>query len=40
MLSVGLVLLKALFHHGIDNPEQLEELGMNVYASVPLRVAA
>ena len=36
MLSVGLVLLKALFHHGIDNPEQLEELGMNVYASVPL----
>ncbi|MFT4271353.1 MAG: tyrosine-protein kinase Wzc [Pantoea sp.] len=36
MLSVGLVLLKALFHHGIENPEQLEELGMNVYASVPL----
>lgn len=36
MLSVGLVLLKAMFHHGIDNPEQLEELGMNVYASVPL----
>ncbi|ORM68721.1 tyrosine-protein kinase Wzc [Pantoea rwandensis] len=36
MLSIGLVLLKALFHHGIENPEQLEELGMNVYASVPL----
>lgn len=36
ILSVGLVLLKALFHHGIENPEQLEELGMNVYASVPL----
>ncbi|ORM57363.1 tyrosine-protein kinase Wzc [Pantoea rodasii] len=36
ILSVGLVLLKAMFHHGIDNPEQLEELGMNVYASVPL----
>lgn len=36
ILSIGLVLLKALFHHGIDNPEQLEELGMNVYASVPL----
>ena len=35
-LSMGLVLLKALFHHGIENPEQLEELGMNVYASVPL----
>lgn len=35
-VSVGLVLLKALLHHGIENPEQLEELGMNVYASVPL----
>ena len=36
VVSVGLVLLKALLHHGIENPEQLEELGMNVYASVPL----
>ncbi len=36
VLSAGLVLLKAMFHHGIENPEQLEELGMNVYASVPL----
>ncbi|CAO96370.1 polysaccharide biosynthesis tyrosine autokinase [Erwinia tasmaniensis] len=36
VVSVGLVLLKALFHHGIDNPEQLEELGLSVYASVPL----
>lgn len=35
-ISVGLILLKALFHHGIENPEQLEELGVNVYASVPL----
>ncbi|MCH9406134.1 tyrosine-protein kinase Wzc [Pantoea agglomerans] len=35
-VSVGLVLLKALLHHGIENPDQLEELGMNVYASVPL----
>lgn len=36
MLAVGGVLLKALFHHGIETPDQLEELGMNVYASVPL----
>ncbi|WP_336999483.1 tyrosine-protein kinase Wzc [Pantoea agglomerans] len=36
LVSVGLVLLKALLHHGIENPDQLEELGMNVYASVPL----
>lgn len=35
-VSVGYILLKALFHHGIDRPDQLEELGMNVYASVPL----
>ncbi|WP_380179200.1 tyrosine-protein kinase Wzc [Kalamiella sp. sgz302252] len=36
VISVGMILLKALFHHGIENPEQLEELGINVYASVPL----
>lgn len=36
LVSVGLVLLKALFHHGISSPDQLEEHGMNVYASVPL----
>ncbi|MGJ0479669.1 tyrosine-protein kinase Wzc [Pantoea agglomerans] len=36
LVSVGLVLLKAMLHHGIENPDQLEELGMNVYASVPL----
>ncbi|WP_034943045.1 tyrosine-protein kinase Wzc [Erwinia oleae] len=36
LASVGYILLKALFHHGIENPEQLEENGINVYASVPL----
>lgn len=36
VISVGYILLKALFHHGIDRPDQLEELGMSVYASVPL----
>jgi len=36
VVSVGYILLKALFHHGIDRPDQLEELGMSVYASVPL----
>lgn len=36
LVSVGFVLLKALFHHGISSPDQLEEMGMNVYASVPL----
>ncbi|MCP1440430.1 tyrosine-protein kinase Etk/Wzc [Erwinia persicina] len=36
VISVGIILLKALFHHGITAPDQLEEAGMNVYASVPL----
>lgn len=36
ILSVGYVLLRSFLHRGIENPEQLEELGINVYASVPL----
>ncbi len=36
IVAVGSILVKALFHHGIENPDQLEEMGMNVYASVPL----
>jgi tyrosine-protein kinase Etk/Wzc len=35
MLSVGLVLVKAAFNRGIESPQQLEELGINVYASIP-----
>lgn len=34
--SVGFVILRTLLHKGIESPEQLEELGINVYASVPL----
>ncbi|MBP2850997.1 tyrosine-protein kinase Wzc [Dickeya oryzae] len=34
--AIGFVLLKTLLHRGIESPEQLEELGINVYASVPL----
>lgn len=36
IISVGVVLVKAMLHHGVENPEQLEELGLNVYASIPL----
>lgn len=36
ILSVSLVLLKLLLHRGLESPEQLEELGINVYASIPL----
>lgn len=35
-ISVGLVLLRVFLRRGIESPEQLEELGINVYASVPV----
>ncbi|BEL79523.1 MULTISPECIES: tyrosine-protein kinase Wzc [Serratia] len=35
-LSCGYVLLKAFLLRRIESPEQLEELGINVYASIPL----
>lgn len=36
MFSVGLVLLRVFLRRGIESPEQLEDLGINVYASVPV----
>ncbi|KFK97888.1 MULTISPECIES: tyrosine-protein kinase Wzc [unclassified Serratia (in: enterobacteria)] len=36
MLSIGYVLIRSFLYNGIESPEQLEELGINVYASVPL----
>jgi len=36
VFSIGIVLLRVFLHRGIESPEQLEELGINVYASVPL----
>ncbi|AYO37042.1 MULTISPECIES: tyrosine-protein kinase Wzc [Serratia] len=36
MLSVAIVLLKTMLHKGIETPEQLEQDGINVYASIPL----
>ncbi|EHD22422.1 MULTISPECIES: tyrosine-protein kinase Wzc [Brenneria] len=36
MLSTAFVILKTMLHKGIKSPEELEELGINVYASVPL----
>lgn len=35
-VSIGLVLLNVILRRGIESPEQLEELGINVYASVPV----
>lgn len=36
MVSVGLVLLRVFLRRGIESPEQLEDLGINVYASIPV----
>lgn len=36
MISVGYIMLRSFLHKGIGSPEQLEMLGISVYASVPL----
>ncbi len=36
VVSVGLVLLRVFLRQGIESPEQLEEKGINVYASIPV----
>ncbi|MEH8795534.1 polysaccharide biosynthesis tyrosine autokinase [Klebsiella quasipneumoniae subsp. similipneumoniae] len=36
LFSVGMVLLRILLRRGIESPEQLVEMGINVYASVPV----
>lgn len=36
IFSVGIVLLRVFLRRGIESPVQLEELGINVYASVPV----
>lgn len=35
MLSVGLILVRAAFHCGVESPERLEEMGLSVYATIP-----
>jgi tyrosine-protein kinase Etk/Wzc len=36
IISVCVVLFRVMLRRGIESPEQLEELGINVYASVPV----
>lgn len=36
MVSIGMVLLRVVLRRGIESPEQLEEVGLNVYASIPV----
>ncbi|EJE8693650.1 polysaccharide biosynthesis tyrosine autokinase [Vibrio vulnificus] len=35
MLSVALVLVKAALHRGVENPDDIEQIGLSVYASIP-----
>ncbi len=36
ILAVGGVLLRAIFNRGVEAPEQIEQIGLPVYATVPL----
>ncbi|MBB3185640.1 uncharacterized protein involved in exopolysaccharide biosynthesis [Halomonas fontilapidosi] len=36
MLAVGIVLVRGLLRRGVESAEQVEEVGLPVYASVPL----
>lgn len=36
LMSVAVVMVKVLLRRGIESPEQLESVGINVYASVPI----
>lgn len=35
IISVGFVLLRAALHRGVESPDQIEELGIPVYATIP-----
>ncbi|EMO7186186.1 polysaccharide biosynthesis tyrosine autokinase [Pluralibacter gergoviae] len=35
-VSIGLVLLQVFLRRGLETPEELEEIGINVYASIPV----
>ncbi|SDB43414.1 Uncharacterized protein involved in exopolysaccharide biosynthesis [Klebsiella quasipneumoniae] len=35
IISLGLVMIRMFLRRGIETPEQLEDLGINVYASIP-----
>ncbi|MEZ8791601.1 polysaccharide biosynthesis tyrosine autokinase [Vibrio splendidus] len=35
MLSIASVLVKAAFHRGVESPDQIEQIGLPVYAAVP-----
>lgn len=39
IVSIGIVLLRVFLRRGIESPEQLEEIGISVYASIPVAEA-
>jgi tyrosine-protein kinase Etk/Wzc len=36
MLAVAVVLVRAVLHKGVENPDEVEALGLPVYASIPM----
>ncbi|MCL1049574.1 polysaccharide biosynthesis tyrosine autokinase [Shewanella abyssi] len=36
MLAVAIVLIRAALHKGVENPDEIEAIGLAVYASIPL----
>ncbi|WP_417522395.1 polysaccharide biosynthesis tyrosine autokinase, partial [Marinobacter sp.] len=36
MIGTGIVLVRAMINRGVENPEEIEKLGLPVYATVPL----
>ncbi|HCD3080530.1 TPA: tyrosine-protein kinase, partial [Klebsiella pneumoniae] len=36
IISIAVVVVRTVLRRGIESPEQLEELGINVYASIPV----
>lgn len=36
IVAFGLVFIRIFLRRGIESPEQLEDLGINVYASIPV----
>ncbi|WP_152207622.1 polysaccharide biosynthesis tyrosine autokinase [Marinobacter changyiensis] len=38
MVGTGIVLVRAMMNRGVENPEDIENIGLPVYASIPLSV--
>ncbi|OLQ76106.1 tyrosine-protein kinase [Photobacterium proteolyticum] len=36
VLAISIALLRSVFHRGVESPEQIESIGLPVYASVPM----